>query len=109
MTFDHTWNKGTQGGERSWVLFFSGRHVQASQRNIALLMCLYHEPGQVIPYERLCAIMGRTAGAASMHMLRQYMARIRQTLATNKSPYVLTVAPAVGYALCKMSARKRRR
>ena len=36
------------------VLFISGRVVEASQKQVMLLACLYDNLGHVIPYERLC-------------------------------------------------------
>jgi hypothetical protein len=98
------------GVECRWVLYIDGRHVEGSQRHIAVLACLYDELGHVVPYKRLCPVLGqKTTGPTSLHLLRQYTTWIRQTLAVNKSPYVLTVAADVGYALCEISATRRRR
>jgi hypothetical protein len=93
-----------------WVLFIDGRRVDCAQKCIALLACLYVELGQIVPYKRLCPILGhKSAKDTSIHVLRQYMAWTRRTLAIHKSPYALAVAKDVGYALCEVSKARPRR
>jgi hypothetical protein len=63
------------GGPSEWVLFIDGRHVDCAQKCIGLLACLYDELGQIVPYKRLCPILGhKSVKKTSIHVLRQYMA-----------------------------------
>jgi DNA-binding response OmpR family regulator len=74
------------------------------QRHVSLLACLRENLGRVVTYERLCSCLGHESKRRTpKHLLRQYMAGIKQMLAAHDAPYVLTVAQNVGYALCKVA------
>ena len=102
--------RGTTEGEERYeavLLFINGHHVQASPTVVALLAYLYDHLGRVIPYKELCLFLGHKTGyehqlQARRHLLRQYTLAIKRTLTTYRAPYVLAVAPNVGYALCEM-------
>lgn len=82
--------------------------MRASQTQTALLACLHDEMGRVVRAESLCAVLGHNGRnrRKELHILRQYMAWVRQTLSAHKLPYVLTVAPDLGYALCEIRRRR---
>ena len=89
---------------RKPALFINGDRVSASSRHVALFTCLRKNLGRVVPYERLFSCLGHESKRRMpKHLLRQYMASIKQMLAAHDAPYVLTVAQNVGYALCKVT------
>jgi DNA-binding XRE family transcriptional regulator len=91
------------------ILLINGRHVLGNQTMLALLARLFDNLGTVIPYEQLCLSIGhKSANSAATHVLRQYIARLRDQLIATKAPYVITVAGEVGYALCKIAEEPRR-
>jgi DNA-binding XRE family transcriptional regulator len=91
------------------ILSINGRRVRGNQTVLALLARLFDNLGIVIPYEQLCPLIGhKSANSAATHVLRQYIARLRDQLIATKAPYVITVAGEVGYALCKIAAEPRR-
>ena len=86
------------------VLFINGRVVEASQKQVTLLACLYDNLGHVIPYERLGLTLGhKLAGNRQRHLIQQYAYWIKKTLAEYQTPCVLTAADRVGYALCEIA------
>src|ERR1700730_1369990 len=55
-------------------LFINGSPVKAPRAQAALVACLYNELGRVVPYERLCQVIGhRSSQDRPMHILRQEM------------------------------------
>jgi hypothetical protein len=73
--------------------------VQGNQTMLAVLARLFDNLGTVIPYEDLCLLIGhKSANSAATHVLRQYIAWLRDQLIATKAPYVITVAGGVGYA-----------
>jgi DNA-binding response OmpR family regulator len=69
-----------------------------------LLACLYDELGRVVPYERLCPVIGhRRCGERQMHALQQQMMLVRRLLTKHETRYFLAVVAGVGYALCEMA------
>jgi DNA-binding response OmpR family regulator len=69
-----------------------------------LLACLYDELGRVVPYERLCRVIGhQSSGERQMHILRQQMMFVRRLLTKHETRYFLAVVAGVGYALCEMA------
>jgi DNA-binding XRE family transcriptional regulator len=90
------------------ILLINGRHVLGNQTMLALLARLFDNLGTVIPYEDLCLLIGhKSANWAATHVLRQYIAWLRDQLIATKAPYAITVAREVGYALCKMAGEPR--
>jgi hypothetical protein len=89
------------------TICFKGRRIRASYAQAALLACLFEKVGHVIPYERLCEVIGHDASRArrarDVHILRQYMTWVRYTLARYKVPCLIAVANDIGYALCPMA------
>jgi DNA-binding response OmpR family regulator len=92
---------------RTLTIFFKGCPIRASYAEAALLACLFEKLGHVIPYERLCEVIGhdgsRERRARDVHILRQYMTWVRYKLERHKVPCVIAVAKEVGYALCPMA------
>lgn len=98
---------------RSGVLLINGQRIRAGQKPLALLTCLQQEMGYVVPYERLRQIMCPQKSVASrgtereqMHLLREYMRWIRETLAAHNASCVPGVVRDVGYVLCERSSSK---
>jgi len=86
------------------LLFINGNSVKAPRAQVALVACLYSELGCVVPYERLCRVIGHQSSRdRQMHILRQHMLLVRRMLATHKARCFLAVAPDVGYALCEVA------
>jgi hypothetical protein len=77
-------------------LFINSNHISAPARNVALLACLYRP--------LLLALGYKARRDAQKHLLRQYVASIKRTLSAHEAPYVIAVAPNVGYALCELAA-----
>jgi len=95
---------GPEGGRNKLVLVVNGRSVKAPQAQIALLACLYHELGRVVPYKRLCLAIGhQSSQETQLHIIRQHMQLIRRILAAYKLSFVLAVSRNVGYALCEVA------
>ena len=73
------------------VLLINGRRVQGNQTMLAVLARLFDNLGTVIPYKQLCLLIGhKSANSAATHVLRQYIARLRNQLIATKAPYVIT-------------------
>ena len=90
------------------ILLINGRHVLGNQTILALLARLFDNLGAAIPYEELCLSIGhKSANWAAHHVLRQYIAWLRDQLVATKAPYVIVVAREVGYGLCKMAGEPR--
>jgi DNA-binding response OmpR family regulator len=86
------------------TLQINGKAVRASPTQVALLACLCSEVGRVVPYERLCRVIGHEASHnRQMHILRQQMLAVRRMLTTHKARCLLAVSAGVGYALCEMA------
>ena len=86
------------------ALLIKGRRVGASQTKIALLAALRDNVGSVVTYSHLCGILGYdVVHRKPVHILRQYIGWWKRTLAAHKIPFVITVAPEVGYALCAIA------
>jgi DNA-binding response OmpR family regulator len=86
-------------------LSIDGRPVKFPQAQVALLACLYNELGRVVPYDRLCRVIGhRSSQERQLHILRQQMLLVRQLLAKHKPGCFLAVSAGVSYALCEVAA-----
>ena len=89
------------------TIFIKGRRIRASYTEAALLVCLFENLGHVVPYGRLCEVIGhnssRARRARDVHILRQYMTWVRYTLQRYKVPCLIAVANDIGYALCPMA------
>ena len=86
------------------LLFINGNSVKATGAEVALVACLYMELGRVVPYERLCRVIGHQSSQyRQLHILRQYMQLIRRMLATHKARYFIAVTAGVGYAMCEVA------
>jgi DNA-binding winged helix-turn-helix (wHTH) protein len=98
------------GRRQKALLEINGRLVRASETQAALLLYLYEKVGRVVPYERLCLVLGyRSMNDARLHVLRQYVTWVKRTLAKHEAPYVLAVTPDLGYALCEVAHHSRDR
>jgi DNA-binding response OmpR family regulator len=85
------------------ILQINGNPVRAAQAQVTLLACLCSELGCVVPYERLCRVIGhQSTHQRHMHTLRQQMVLVRRLLITHKARCFLAVAAGVGYALCEV-------
>jgi hypothetical protein len=85
-------------------LFINGNAVKAMRAQVALLACLYDELGCVVPYERLCRIIGhQSSHERQLHILRQQMLIVRRLLTKHKARCSIAVAAGVGYALCEVA------
>jgi DNA-binding response OmpR family regulator len=90
--------------DRKPRLFIDGKSVEAPRAQVALLACLHSELGRVVPYERLCRVIGhQSSQEKQMHILRQYMLSVRRLLTKHKVRCSLSVAAGVGYALCEVA------
>ena len=68
------------------ILFINGRRVRGNQTILAVLARLFDNLGTVIPYEQLCLLVGhKSANSAATHVLRQYMAWLRDQLIATKA------------------------
>jgi DNA-binding response OmpR family regulator len=66
--------------------------------------CLYSELGRVVPYDRLCRVIGhRSSQERQLRILRQNMLLVRRLLAKHKARCFLAVSAGVGYALCEVA------
>jgi hypothetical protein len=92
----------TAGPDRTMpLLLVNGNLVRAQRAHRALLACLYDELGRVVPYDRLCRVIGHQAsGKRQVRILRQQMMFVRRLLTPR---YFLAVAAGVGYALCEVA------
>ena len=63
------------------ILLINGWHVLGNQTMLALLARLFDNLGTVIPYELCLSIGHKSANSALTHVLRQYVARLRDQLA----------------------------
>jgi DNA-binding XRE family transcriptional regulator len=91
------------------ILFINGRRVRGNQTMLAVLARLFDNLGTVIPYEDLCLLIGhKSANWAATHVLRQYIAWLRDQLIATKASYSITVARGVGYSLCRLAEEPRR-
>jgi hypothetical protein len=69
--------------------------------------CLWSNAGRVTTYKRLCSLIGHNGtDSRQLHILRQYMAWVSQTLAAHRVPYIVTTARGVGCALCEDRRKK---
>jgi DNA-binding winged helix-turn-helix (wHTH) protein len=92
--------RGTFNGESRLLLFINDELVTAPATNVKLLAYLHEHLGQVVPMDRLCLQLGfPNVTEANRHILRQYMAWIRQML--DPHGYRVTVDRNFGYALCE--------
>jgi DNA-binding response OmpR family regulator len=86
------------------TLRINGKPVKAGPTSVAVLACLHSELGRVVPYERLCRIIGhQSSQERQLHILRQQMLLLRRLLTKHKAPCFLAVAAGVGYALCEVA------
>jgi DNA-binding response OmpR family regulator len=84
-----------------------GHEFGLSGREAALLSALYEQRGQVIRYEWFSQIMGASCkGSAGKHLLRQHMLTLKQKLQRSRAPHVVTNYKKLGYALCKIAAKR---
>ena len=94
---------------RDGELFLSinGTRIDTSQTQIALLTLLLSSVGRVVPYKEICLVIGHSSiGLRQKHILLQYLSWLRRALAAHRVPYVLAVAPNIGYALCERAAKR---
>jgi DNA-binding response OmpR family regulator len=93
-----------QDGSSNLALFINDRSVTRSRTRIALFHLLWKNNGRVIPYKRLCLVIGHSrTGRRQLHLLRQYIRWIKGTLATQGVPYLVATSPGIGYALCEVA------
>jgi Helix-turn-helix/Transcriptional regulatory protein, C terminal len=86
------------------VVLINGRRLRLNQTLTALLACLVDDLGCVIPYERLCSVIGhKSTRFPDRHVLRQYIRSLRGVLVTHKAPYVIAVVDDFGYGLCEIA------
>jgi hypothetical protein len=91
---------GQEEDQNTLLLLINGKSVRTPRAQVALLACLYKELGRVVPYERLCLVIGhRSTQKAQLHLLHQHMRLLRQMLAEYKVAYTPAVCRNVGYAL----------
>jgi hypothetical protein len=94
----------TAGPRTTPLLRVNGNLVTAQRAQRALLACLYDELGSVVPYKRLCRVIGhRRCGEKQIRILRQQMMLVRRLLTKHETRYILAIAGGVGYALCKVA------
>jgi hypothetical protein len=95
----------TAGPDRTRpLLLVNGNLVRAQRAHRALLACLYDELGRVVPYERLCRVIGhQSSGERQLHILQQQMMFVRRLLTKHETRYFLAVVTGVGYALCEVA------
>ena len=85
-------------------LLIDGRLIKAPRAQLALVACLYDELGRVVPYQRLCQVIGhRSSHDRQLRILRQQMVLVRRLLATHNADCFLAVTGGVGYALCEVA------
>src|SRR6187402_1788678 len=71
---------------------------------VTLLDRLFKSVGCVVSYEDLGLSLGYTSVQREQrHVIRQYISEAKRLLAANGAPYVVAVAPEVGYALCEIA------
>jgi len=86
------------------LLLIDGKSVKAVRAQVALVACLYNELGCVVPYERLCQVIGhRSSQDRQIRILRQQMLLVRRLLAIHKARCSVAVTAGVGYALCEVA------
>jgi hypothetical protein len=92
------------GGELT--LSIRGTPVAAEKGAAALLACLIENIGCVVSFERLALAVGCKSGdlEGRRHVLRQHVFCASRLLAVHQTPYVITAATNLGYALCKIAA-----
>jgi hypothetical protein len=96
--------------ETKLVLFINGRWAKAPRSAIALLSCLHDEIGYLVPYERLCSIIGHEeATTKQKHVLRQYMTAIKRVLEEHKAGCAVAVVDGAGYVLCHKRRHRQQR
>jgi hypothetical protein len=79
-------------------------NTRSNRPQEALLACLQLHSGSVVPYKRLCRILGyKSVRPKELHLLRQYITLVKKTLAARRTSYVVAVAHSVGYALCRVA------
>jgi DNA-binding response OmpR family regulator len=91
------------GRQGKLVVSINGRPVKIDQKKAALLACLYDSLGYAISHEQLSEAIGCASRSvdARHHTLRQHVRGLRNILISNGDKYVITVARAVGYAMCQ--------
>ena len=84
------------------VLFINGRVVEASQKQVTLLACLYDNLGHVIPYERLGLTLGISLpGIGNGNRKHQYAYWIKKTLAEYQTPCCCPLLTELGMRCVK--------
>jgi DNA-binding winged helix-turn-helix (wHTH) protein len=94
------WSTGLLPGQSGLVI--AGRRVAMGKKQSRLLMQLHKAMGSVVPYDKLCSIIGST-GARGKRALRAHVGRINRMLTARKPPVFVTVAREIGYALCELA------
>jgi DNA-binding XRE family transcriptional regulator len=90
------------------VVFINGERPRLNQTLTALLACLVDDLGRVVPYKRLCSVIGHKSERGSdRHVLRQYIRSLRDLLVTHKAPYVIAIVDEFGYGLCEIAKNAR--
>jgi len=84
------------------AVFVGQRQIKTTPKAAAVLACLHENAGRVVSYERLGQAVGfKSMRKQELHVIRQYISWIRKTLAAHRAPCSITVAPKIGYALCR--------
>ena len=91
------------GSRPSLALYIKGQPVQAPQKQIALISYLLARKGRLTPYRQLFSVLSSTRGSRRLHVLRQYMLKVRELLEKHKVRAVIAVGDKAGYALCEIA------
>jgi hypothetical protein len=85
-------------------LFINGDLVRGYGKPVTLLASLSNNFGQVMPYDRLFAVLGyeATSQKRRQHLLRQHISHVKKLLADHRAACAVTVAHEFGYALCEI-------
>lgn len=86
------------------IVQINGKPAKAHRAQLAILACLSNELGHVVPYQRLCRVIGHhSCGDRQLRILRQQMLLVRRLLTRHKARCSIAVAAGVGYALCEVA------
>lgn len=86
---------------RTPVVLDDGYAVLARPQERAILVCLHEAVGFLVPYEKLCAVLGYgTASAKERHAMHQHIMTLRRLLSEHQVPYAVAGIDGVGYTLC---------
>jgi hypothetical protein len=93
------------------VLLINGDPVRGCGKPMTLLASLSNHFGQVMPYDKLFAVLGyeTTSQKRRQHLLRQHVSAVKKLLADHRVGCAVTVAHECGYALCEVVQAQRLR